>query len=93
MHKPESTLKNEMYKILWDVAIQTNRLISARRSDLVINNNNNNNKQKKESKKEHMLYSWFSVLVDRRVKIKENEKRDINTKTWRENEEINGTWE
>ena len=31
MHKPESVLKNETHKILWDFATQTYHVISARR--------------------------------------------------------------
>ena len=31
MHKPESILKNEVYTRLWDLVIQTDHLISARR--------------------------------------------------------------
>ena len=36
MHKPESVLENETHTIVWDFEIQTDRLISARRSDIVI---------------------------------------------------------
>ena len=36
MHKPESILENETLEILWDIEIQTDYLISARRPDLVI---------------------------------------------------------
>ena len=36
MHKPESTLENEMHKILWDFEIQMDHLIPIRRLDLVI---------------------------------------------------------
>ena len=36
MYKPESVLENEMHKTLWDIEVQTNHLISARRPDLVI---------------------------------------------------------
>ena len=36
MHKPESILENEAYKILWDFEIQTNHLILARRPVLVM---------------------------------------------------------
>ena len=36
MYNPESILENEMHKILWDFEIQTDHLISARRSDLGI---------------------------------------------------------
>ena len=36
MNKPESILENEIHKILWDFAIQTDHLIPTRRSDLVL---------------------------------------------------------
>ena len=35
-HQPESVLENEDYKILWDFSIQTDRVIEARRQDLVV---------------------------------------------------------
>ena len=35
-HGPESVLENEDYKILWDFSIQTDRVIEARRPDLVV---------------------------------------------------------
>ena len=38
MHNPESVLENEVHKILGDFEIQTNYLISGRRSDLLIVN-------------------------------------------------------
>ena len=38
VYKPESILKDEMWKILWDFEIQTDRLIPVRRLDLVIIN-------------------------------------------------------
>ena len=38
MHKPESVLENEMLKILLDMEIKMDHLISARRSDLVVIN-------------------------------------------------------
>ena len=38
MINPESILKNETHKILWDFEIQMDQLISARRQDLVIVN-------------------------------------------------------
>ena len=37
-HEPESVMKNEKCKILWDFTIQTDRLIGARRSDITIIN-------------------------------------------------------
>ena len=39
MHNPASLLENDTHKHLWDVDIQMDRLISARRPDLVIINN------------------------------------------------------
>ena len=36
MHKPESVLENETRKILWDLEIQGDHLISDRRPDLVL---------------------------------------------------------
>ena len=38
MHKPESVLKNETHKILWDFEIKTDHLIPAKRLDLVLIN-------------------------------------------------------
>ena len=46
MHNPEPVQENETHKFLWYFEIQTNNLISARRSDLVIV------KKKKKKKKE-----------------------------------------
>ena len=34
--EPESVFENEDYKILWDFSIQTDHVIEARRSDLVV---------------------------------------------------------
>ena len=65
MLKQESFLENETHKILWDFGIQIDRFVPARRPDLVI-----------IDKKENQLYSEFAVMVDHRVKIKENKKRD-----------------
>ena len=52
MHNPASVLENGTHKLLWDFDIQTDHLISTRRSDLIISNNNNNNKKKKKKKRE-----------------------------------------
>ena len=35
-HEPESVLENEDYKILWDFSIQTDHVIEARKTDLVV---------------------------------------------------------
>ena len=46
MHNPESALENETHKLLWNFKIQTDRLILARRPDLMI-------VKKKEKKKKN----------------------------------------
>ena len=38
MHNPDSVSENEMHKILWDLEIQPDLLISARQPDLVVIN-------------------------------------------------------
>ena len=35
-YKPESLLENDMYTIIWDFAIQTDPLVLARKTDLVL---------------------------------------------------------
>ena len=52
-----------MHKLLWDFNIQTDRLISATRPDLII-------------KKKTFKVVEFAVLADHRVKLKESEKKD-----------------
>ena len=61
MYKPESMLENEIHKLLLDFKIQTEHLISARWSDLIIINN----------KKENLQNCGLC-----RVKLKEREKKD-----------------
>ena len=51
MHKPESVLENETFKILWDFEIQTDHLIPTRKSDLVIINKKKKKKKKKKKEK------------------------------------------
>ena len=45
MHNPESILKNETHKLLWDFELQTSHLISARQPYLGIVKNNNKKKR------------------------------------------------
>ena len=71
MHNPKSVLENETHKLLWDFEIQTDHLISPRRSVLQIISNNNNNNKKRTCRIVN-----FAVPVDHRVKLKENEKKD-----------------
>ena len=45
MHNPAPVLENDSHKLLWDFNIQTDRLIPARRLDLIIINNKKENLQ------------------------------------------------
>ena len=47
MHNPESIPENEMYKVLLDFESLTDRLISARRPDVVMVNKKKKKKKKK----------------------------------------------
>ena len=62
MHNSESVQENKTHKLLWDFEIQTDHLISERRSDLVIIN------QKKNLPNYGLCYHW--------LKLKESEKKD-----------------
>ena len=63
---PESVLKNETHKLLWDFDIQTDHLITARRPDPIIIN----------KKKRTCMIVDFAVPADHRVEFKECEKKD-----------------
>ena len=63
MLNPPSAKRNETHKLLWDFDIQTDHLISTRRSDLIIINNNNS-------------IVDFDVPANHRVKLKESKKKD-----------------
>ena len=63
MHNPTSVLENETHKLPWNFEIQTDHLISARRLT---------------TKKGTGKIVDFAVLVDSRVKLKENKKKDKN---------------
>ena len=66
MHKPESVLQNETYKILWDFEIETDHRISVRRPDL----------QKNE------LATWLVLLFHRITRTwlrKDNFKKEIES--------------
>ena len=68
MHNPESVLKNEMHKIIWDFEIQTDHLISARRVDQVI-------VYKKKKKKEPVDSGLHrSVWPQCKIERKRNER-------------------
>ena len=66
MHNPVPVLENDSHNLLWDFNIQTDHLIPARRSDLIIIN-----KRKRICK-----IVDFAVLADQRINLKESEKKD-----------------
>ena len=57
-----------MIKLLWNIGIHTDHLISARRPDLIIIN--------KKKKKKICKIVDFAVPADHRIKLKECEKKD-----------------
>ena len=64
---PAPVLENDTHKHLWDLDVQTDHLISARRPDLIIIN---------KKKKRICKIVDFAVLADHRIKLKEYEKKD-----------------
>ena len=68
MHNPAPVLENASHKLLWDLKIQTDHLIPARRQDLIIINKKKENLQCK--------IVDFADLADHRIKLKECEKMD-----------------
>ena len=66
MHNPASVQGNNTHKLVWDFDINTDRLISARRPDLIIIN----------KKKRTCKIVDFAVQADHRIKLKECEKKD-----------------
>ena len=68
MHNSASVLENETHELLWDFDIKMYHLISARRPDLIIIN--------KKKKKRICKSVDFTVPVDHKIKLKENEKKD-----------------
>ena len=65
MHNPAPVLENDTHKHLWDFNIQTDHLIPARRSDLIMINN---------KKKKICKIVDFAVPADHRINLKESEK-------------------
>ena len=68
MHNPAPVLENARHKLLWELNMQTDHLIPARRPDLIIINN-------KKKKKTCKIVN-FAVPADHRIKLKECEKKD-----------------
>ena len=65
MHNPTPVLENDSHKLLWDINIQTDHLIPARRPDLIIN-----------KKKRICKTPDFAVPADYRINLKESESKD-----------------
>ena len=63
-HEPESVLENEDYKILWDISIQTDHVIEAKRPDLVA----------VDKKEISCKINDFAVPGDTRIEEKEKDK-------------------
>ena len=55
MHNPASVLENDIHKLLWDLDIKTDHLISARRPDLIIINKKKKKKKKKRKQEKENL--------------------------------------
>ena len=66
MHNPAPVLENDTHKLQWDFDIRTDHLISARRPDLIII----------YKKKRTCKIADIAVPADRRIKLKEYEKKD-----------------
>ena len=73
MHNLESVLKNETHKheLVWDFEIQTDRLLSVRRLNLIVVH-----KEKKKKRKRTCQIVDFAVLADHKEKLEESEKKD-----------------
>ena len=66
MHNPAPVLENDMHKLLWDLNIQTDHLIPARRPGLIIIN----------KKKRNGKIVDFAVPADHRMNLTECAKKD-----------------
>ena len=75
MHNQVSVLENDTHKLLWDIDIQTDHLILARRPVLIIINKKKKKKEKKKKKRVCKIVD-FAVPADLRIKLKEDEKKD-----------------
>ena len=68
MHNSVPVLENNAHKLRWDFDIQTDRLISVRRQDLIIINKN--------KRREFANFFKYAVQANHRIKLKEREKKD-----------------
>ena len=63
-HQPEVVQENERYKILWDLNVQTDQVIEARRPDMIV----------KDKETKFVTIIDFAIPYDTRVNSKEVEK-------------------
>ena len=68
MHNPASILENDMHELPWDLDVQTDHLISARRPDLII--------IKGKKRKTTCKIVDFAIPADNKIKLKESEKKN-----------------
>ena len=71
MPKPASLLENNKHQLSWGFDIQSNHLISTRKSDLIIIN-----KKKKKKREITFIIVDFVALANQRMKLKECEKKE-----------------
>ena len=63
-HKPEAVTEHEKCKILWDVSIQTDHVIEARRPDMIVVDKVN----------KYCEIVDFAIPYDSKIELKEQEK-------------------
>ncbi len=63
-HEPQSVVENETCKILWDLTVQTDHIIDARRPDLILIKKHDNK----------CIIVNFAIPYDTRIEQKEREK-------------------
>ena len=73
VHKPESVVENETYKIFLDFEIPTDQLIPARGPDFVLICKKRKKEKKKKEKKENLLSRGFCCPTEPGMKTKEGE--------------------
>ena len=75
IYKPEFVFEHATHKNLGDFEIQTSNMIPDKRPELIIIT------KKMKIKKRTCCIEGFTVTADKRVKIKENEKKKKKTST------------
>ena len=63
MYNPAHVLENNTHKLLWELDIHTDHLISARKPDLIIINKKKKKKKKKKKREFAKLSTFLSRLT------------------------------